>query len=144
MKDSETDIIKQLFAQQIRFEIISRDQDPKYDAKLQNIRTMWKDTFIKEKKVPYVDDYLWHVFSYGLTDFIEGDNATYELRQQFASQTVIFNEIGSYLLFCFDKIPIIEMKNYIDDVYVSHHNMKWTYVLPHDSPQMGPYFKYKS
>ncbi|MFW5761507.1 MAG: DUF4275 family protein [Cyclobacteriaceae bacterium] len=27
-----------------------------------------------------------------------------------------------------------------DDIYICHHNMKWTYVITHESPDLGPYF----
>lgn len=32
------------------------------------------------------------------------------------------------------------MDDFFDDIYIAHPNMKWTYVIPHESPEMGPYF----
>jgi len=140
------DIINQLESQNLEFKIIYS----KYDKDSTNNREIlkalidkWKDEFIGSSKVPYVDQYLWHVFSYKIKHCIEGKNALQEYSKQYSADCYIFNQSQTYLIECRKSIPNIELKNFLDDIYLCHHNMKWTFVLPHEIPNMGPYFATK-
>jgi hypothetical protein len=44
------------------------------------------------------------------------------------------------LIECINSVPEIELDDFIEDVYIAHSNMKWTYVVPHEIPDIGPFF----
>ena len=114
----------------------------KNESRGRNIKTVekWKTKFIADREAPYLDSYLWHIFSFGSTKSIEGEEATKECLNQRNSNVLIFNEPQQYLIECINCIPIIEMDDFFDDIYIAHSNMKWTYVMPHEIPNIGPYF----
>lgn len=141
------DIIDQLEENKYFFQIIYSLEINKSKEKkelLTKVVELWKSIFIEKRKVPYVDQYLWHVFSYKMKKHLEKDKALNELKSQFPTKTYIFNETLTYLIECSDCVPIIELRNFMDDVYICHHNMKWTYVLPHEMPEIGPFFAIKN
>jgi hypothetical protein len=135
-------IIDQLKSQNIDYEILQDNYSPT-NSELDKVVRAWKKKFIGSKTAPYLNKYLWHIFSYKATQSKEGIDAKNELNKQFDSETLIFNETQQYLIRCVNKIPKIEMDDFIDDIYVSHHNFKWTFVIPHEVQSgMGPYFSY--
>lgn len=72
----------------------------------------------------------------------EGKEAERELEKQYDVDTFIFNEPMQFLIRSKGKIPQIVMDDFFDDIYLCHHNMKWTYVIPHEIQVMGPFFSY--
>lgn len=137
---SQIEILKQLKKQGIEFDILYdiHDHNPKDD--LDRIIKKWKEKFIGDKTAPHLDEYLWHIFSYEKVHSITRENATKEYLEQYTADTFIFNEQQQYLIRCKGAIPVLEMDGFIDDIYISHHNMKWTYVIPHEVPYIGPFF----
>jgi len=141
-----SDITNQLKEQKIDYRILYSSRIKLYSENeklIEQISEAWKNEFIGNSKVPYVDQYLWHVFSYKIKESIEGDQALDEYQKQYVSKIYIFNQLKSYLIECKNQMPKIELQNYADDIYICHHNMKWTLVLPHEMPEMGPYFTNK-
>jgi len=136
----EDDIVKQLKKQNIEFNILQKEYDPDKESLVSKTIQKWKKKFISNRSAPYLDSYLWHIFSYDSTKSIEGENATKEYLNQWRTNILIFNESQQYLIECINSIPKIEMEDFFDDIYISHSNMKWTYVIPHEIPGMGPYF----
>jgi hypothetical protein len=128
------DITKQLDNQGVSYEFLTEKELDEIDKK-------WKDKFIGQRTAPHLKNYRWHIFSYH-GDKLEGDKATKEYKRQHPTDIYIFNEGLQYGLKCksTDKLPDIEMEDFFDDIYVCHHNMKWTYVITHESPDFGPYF----
>ena len=136
----EDDIIKQLKEQNIEFKILQSGYNPDLNSLLSITIKKWKKKFIANRKAPYLDYYLWHIFNYGSTKSIEGQGATKEYQNQWKTNVLIFNEPQQYLIECINSIPKIEMDDFFDDIYISHSNMKWTYVIPHEIPEIGPFF----
>jgi hypothetical protein len=133
-------IIEQLKEQNIIYEVLQESFSP-INSELSKVVEAWEKQFIGTKTAPHLNHYLWHIFSYKATESIEGEEATNELKKQYAADTFIFNEPQQYLIRCLKKIPIIEMDDFNDDIYISHHNMKWTYVIPHEVHSgIGPFF----
>lgn len=128
------DITKQLDEQGVSYELLT-------EKDLVNIDKKWRDRFIGKRTAPHLENYRWHIFSFH-GDALEGDEATKEYKKQFPTDIYIFNERLQYGVKCTksDKLPDIEMEDFFDDIYVCHHNMKWTYVITHESPDFGPYF----
>lgn len=136
MKSSITNkIIQQLDNQYIQYEPLSEQE-------LSTIENKWRNRFIGKRTAPHLDNYKWHIFSYHDDNRIEGDRAKNEYIKQYPTVIYIFNETLSFGLKCnsMDKLPDIEMRDCSDDIYICHHNMKWTYVITHESPDLGPYF----
>ncbi|MFT4762845.1 MAG: hypothetical protein ACI9XO_002397 [Paraglaciecola sp.] len=75
-----------------------------------------------------------------MTKCIEGEGATKEYLNQWKNNVIIFNESQQYLIECINSVPEIELDDFIEDVYIAHSNMKWTYVVPHEIPDIGPFF----
>ena len=130
-------ITKQLFAQSVDFSILSA-------AELLEVNSKWRKKFIGTKTAPHIDDYKWHIFSFEVKACIEGEKAIQEYVKQYPCDLYIFNEDLEFGIKCLQThiLPIIDMKDYYDDIYICHHNMKWTYVITHESPFIGPYFCY--
>lgn len=133
-------IIKQLKEQNIEFNLLQTEDNTNANSLISIVIEKWKKKFIDNRKAPYLDCYLWHIFSFGSTKSIEGEDAKKEYLNQWKTDVLIFNESQEYLIECIDTIPIIEMKDFVDDIYVAHPNMKWTYVIPHEFPAFGPFF----
>ena len=137
------DIIKQLDDQDIQYEILQDGFNPDKDSDLSKVVKAWTNKFIGARTAPSLDIYMWHIFSFNATDKVEGQKAKDELVRQFDADTLIFNEPQQYLIKCIKRIPIIQMEDFTDDIYLCHHNMKWTYVIPHEVHSgMGPYFSH--
>lgn len=133
-------IIKQLQIQNIDFHVLQKEYNPDKKSLVSKTIDKWKKKFIADRTAPYLDNYLWHIFSYGSTKSIDGENAMKEYLNQSKTNILIFNERQQYLIECVNSIPKIEMNDFFDDIYISDSNMKWTYVIPHEIPEMGPYF----
>lgn len=87
-------------------------------------------------------NFKWHGFSYKYETAIEGSLAMQEYQNQWIAPYFVFGEDGTWSYEC-------KSKNYPDfsvlhaDIYVVHHNMKWTMVFTHEQPHEGPYFASK-
>lgn len=136
----EDSIIRQLENQNIKYNFLQKEYNSNIDSILSITIKKWKEKFIVGRKAPYLDAYLWHIFSYGSTKSIQGEEATQEYLKQWKTKVLIFNEPQQYLIECIDSIPEIEMDDFFDDIYIVHSNMKWTYVIPHEIPDIGPFF----
>lgn len=132
-------IIKQLIEQQIEFEIIQNKPIKSSEDELSKTVFAWRNKFIRNKKAPYLNQNMWHIFSYEVSPYLEKEAAIIELKKQYLADTFIFNERLQFLIQCKNGIPFIKMIDFIDDIYISHHNMKWTYVITHED-DLGPYF----
>jgi len=129
------DITKQLSCQGIIFQFLT-------EPELDEVERKWKAKFIGKRTAPNLDFYKWHIFSYHKDNRIEGEKAIAEYKHQFPADLYIFNERLQYGLKCLkaSTVPDILMDDFTDDIYISHHNMKWTFVLPHEIPHIGPFF----
>jgi len=132
-------IISQLTNQGIGYNLLQDEFDPSSSCKINKVIKNWSKKFINGKYAPHLNQYLWHIFSFETTKACKGDSALQELKKQKHTKTIIFNEQRQYLIECFDKIPILRMDDFTDDIYLSHLKMDWTYVITHEE-SFGPYF----
>lgn len=110
----------------------------------------WLDTYAHQVRAKHgkwvVDGYRWHGFSSRLVPSVDGDDAIDHYLDQWASETVLFDEQLTFCLRCEKTKPhrsIVESLGF-HDFYLCHHNMKWTLALTHESGWLGPYFSSKS
>lgn len=84
----------------------------------------------------------WYCFYREDHKALEGAKAFEAYQQQWLALIVIFDESEGWLIEC-------EVKEFPDfstlqqDIYVFHHNMKWTMVFTHEQPYDGPFFAVK-
>ncbi len=134
------DIIRLLKKQNIGFSILQKQYNSNGSSPVSQTVEKWEKKFIANKDAPHLNEYLWHIFSFRLTKSIEGELATKEYLNQRKSTVLIFNEDRDYLIECVNSIPKIEMDESSHDIYIAHSNMKWTYVITHEIPDIGPFF----
>lgn len=85
----------------------------------------------------------WHGFSYELEPSIWGAEAMDAYMEQWSAEFVVFDEDLTCSYSC-------KARRYPDlaplgwDIYVAHHNMKWTMVFTHEQPDIGPFFAVKT
>lgn len=85
------------------------------------------------------DKFKWHGFSSGMQDSLSGEEANIEYKKQYLTDYYIFNENENWCFHCESKI-LPDLSFYGHDIYIAHHNMKWTMVYTHEHPHFGPYF----
>ncbi len=103
----------------------------------------WLGTFaknVKEETGSWIHNrFKWHGFSWKYEKAIEGENALREYQNQWPAPYVIFDEEETWSYRCTsEKYP--DFSAFGADIYVAHHNMKWTMVFTHEQPHDGPYF----
>jgi hypothetical protein len=93
----------------------------------------------KEKGVWIWNDYRWHGFSFELEPCVAGLDALAKYQSQYPARFFVFDEDGEWCYVCergrYPDLSVCE-----DDMYVSHHNMKWTMAFTHEQPGIGPFF----
>jgi hypothetical protein len=113
--------------------------------------TNWKKKLLegisKQEQDNYsLEKYLWHMFSFNLKPSLQGTSAISKYQNQFfKSFYLIIYQEGMVILCNSDKcIPYHDLlaikaemkKNH--DIYITHQNFKWTFVIPHEI-SFGPY-----
>ncbi len=109
----------------------------------QQVETRWLATFaalVKRQHGVWIYRRLkWHGFSYRIQPCLEGQEALERYSSQPSGAFYVFNEDMSCCWLC-QSDPYPDFTSYHDDVYVAHHNMKWTMAFTHEQPQIGPFF----
>ena len=83
--------------------------------------------------------YRWHAFSFHRNPCLNGVAALSAYRSQWSAPFYVFDETLSFCALC-------EAKSYPDlsalrrDIYVTHHNLKWTMAFTHEQPDLGPFY----
>lgn len=107
------------------------------------VRSRWLSTFaanvLKQKGVEVFQGYMWHGFSFGMEVSLEGEAAQQEYQKQFQAEYVLFDEDFNFCLAC-EPSAYPDLTELMDDLYVTHANMKWTMVFTHEQPGIGPFF----
>ena len=85
------------------------------------------------------DKFKWHGFSSGMQYSLSSEEASKEYSKQYLTDYYIFNEKEDWCFHCKSKI-LPDLSFLRDDIYITHHNMKWTMVYTHEQPHLGPYF----
>lgn len=112
-------------------------------AKAKMIVKKWDQVFaqkVKETTGTWVHKrFRWHAFSYNFTASNSGPLALSEYLGQWPAPFVLFDENLKWCYKCEAEIyPDLTALGL--DIYVSHHNMKWTMVFTHEQPDIGPFF----
>ncbi|MEM8542305.1 MAG: DUF4275 family protein [Pseudomonadota bacterium] len=112
-------------------------------AEREDIEKRWLREFAKNVKSETGSwvhaKFKWHGFSYKYETAIEGSRAVQEYQRQWAASYFVFDEDGTWSYGrTSEKYP--DFTPIRADIYVVHHNMKWTMVFTHEQPNNGPYF----
>ncbi|CAG7594692.1 hypothetical protein PAESOLCIP111_00006 [Paenibacillus solanacearum] len=113
----------------------------------QYLRGVWEENFAEqlsadEKKKIYLEQYLWHVFSYKKILCLKNDQAIMEFNKVIKSQRTcyIFFQHSDLALIVESSSSITsEDLEYDDDIYIVDKGFTWTYIQTHEE-QCGPYF----
>ena len=136
MTQDARQIEKILAANRVAFERL----DP---AEQEDVRTRWLQTFagnVKRETGSWVHNrFRWHGFSYGFEAATEGQDALRAYQGQWCASFVVFGEADGWAYRCHaDRYP--DFTPLGEDIYVAHHNMKWTIAFTHEQPDIGPFF----
>jgi hypothetical protein len=128
---------------------ISIEEIPKWGTYL---RGKWTEKFAKhlshaEQKAIFLTDqggvsgYLWHLFSYNKTDYLEGTLAEAEFNKIAKDSCFIFYQHSDDVLSITnaEKLKSVDVKEEMD-IYVVDKEFNWTFVVTHESGLCGPYF----
>ena len=112
----------------------------------QRVEERWLQAFAarvkKEKGTPIYMGFKWHGFSYGIEPAKTGEVALRAYQSQWAAPFYVFDEKLDSCLKC-EGQPFPNLSELRADLYVVHHNMKWTMVFTHEQPDLGPFFTTK-
>lgn len=109
------------------------------------LRKQWEEKFTgnlsnTQKNKIYLNQYLWHIFSYQQVEHLSGQEAVKAFNIIKKSECFIFyqhDEVAIKLINSKDiKAEDFENEN---DIYLVDKNMTWTYVHTHED-SCGPYF----
>ena len=123
------------------FELVELDQKRAW-----SVEKAWLEVYARHVKHEtgswVVDRFHWHGFSNGFEKYIEGEEAFAALKDQWPVTMVLFDEAVS---FCYEIAATSKFEQLIEicrfgDLYLSHHNMKWTIAFTHEDGWYGPYF----
>lgn len=112
------------------------------------LRQRWREAFLQGVDVEniYLDQFLWHVFSYNRLEALTGEEASARLNSAGSSVLYIFlNDVRIYdrdICYRLENAAAFrhEMLDCYQDVYVTDENCSWTYVKTHEEGLCGPYF----
>lgn len=124
---------------------------------LNEIKNKWIEVFAghlseKERKSEiYMDNYLWHLFSYEKRECLEGNNARNAFDKLKKNGYYVFfedytykYELNKYKGKAFEVIDYNKLRakdfNKQNDIYIVDKDFKWTYVNTHERDYCGPYF----
>lgn len=109
------------------------------------LRNFAPDLSKKDYKNCYVDQYIWHVFSFGLiTDgVLKGDEARRAFDKAVKDDCYCLDIFGSKTVT--DNLPskydtAEKIDNELIEFYVVAKDYTWTYIKTHENDMCGPYF----
>jgi hypothetical protein len=117
----------------------------KADFDGQDIKRMWEQAFAEgidafEKETIYMDQFLWHVFSYKRKPCLSSEAAVAAFLAVPKQECYVFYQDYNFVLYIENAADLtaadLEGES---DIYIVDKSFKWTYVQTHES-QCGPYF----
>ncbi|AWD67618.1 DUF4275 family protein [Priestia aryabhattai] len=113
-------------------------------------RKQWEHEFAdalsaSQKKKIYMDEFLWHAFSYEKLPCLQGEQAVQAFEQQAKYDCYLFFEHEEEVLKLSKcrQLTNADLSGntnmYLEDLYVVDKDFTWTYVITHES-SCGPYF----
>ncbi len=123
------------------------DFDPLNANEGREVIQYWHRTFagnVKKSTGSWIHNrFRWHGFSYGYQNARAGDEAFNAYKNQWPAPYVVFDEDINWSYSCVSgSYP--DFTSFSADIYVAHHNMKWTMVFTHEQPDIGPFFAEQS
>lgn len=121
---------------------ISFDPCP-YDAI--QLKTMWENSFAKSlsnetKKNIFMNQYLWHSFSYGILNAKQKGKARQSFNQIKKESVYVFNQNKDETFLISDAQDLKAADfDFEEDVYIVDVDFRWTYVKTHEIC-CGPYY----
>lgn len=114
----------------------------------ERIREKWINSFLKDVDTNniYIDQFLWHVFSYERLIAAKLVDAEDCLNKVSSNTLYVFlndaNVYGKDICYRLENAAAFnhEMLQCYSDVYVTDEDFTWTYVRTHEDGQCGPYF----
>ena len=107
---------------------------------------LWLQTFaIKVKKETgswIYNDFRWHGLSWETENAVGGEKALEIYLSQWPAPFIVFDEGQTWSYLC-NPASYPDFSEFGADIYVSHHNMKWTMAFTHEQPDIGPFFLLK-
>ncbi|WP_256710910.1 DUF4275 family protein [Paenibacillus sp. FSL A5-0031] len=110
-----------------------------------DMKREWEDVFAEgldaeEKTNIYMEQYLWHVFSYTKKPCLSDEQAVEAFRNEPKKACYVFYQQHDLVLFLEDAARLMpEDVEGEQDIYIVDEHFKWTYVVTHES-ELGPYF----
>jgi hypothetical protein len=109
----------------------------------ETLRMRWQDAFLDgvNTKDIYIEQYLWHVFSYKRLIASDREEAQGCLNRERSSALYVFfnSEDTCYRLESAESFTSDMVECYLD-VYITDERFTWTYVRTHETGCCGPYF----
>ncbi|MGO4371237.1 DUF4275 family protein [Paenibacillus sp. 2TAB19] len=113
--------------------------------KAQELRDRWEWLFARGidqtfKKEIYLEQYLWHLFSYKKLSGLAEAEAEDAFHTQDKGECYLFYQNRDHVLYIADASRLTaDLLRMEQDVYVVDRDFRWTYVNTHES-DLGPYF----
>ncbi|MFZ0443209.1 MAG: DUF4275 family protein [Bacillus sp. (in: firmicutes)] len=110
------------------------------------LRKKWEDHFANHlsdnaKKSIYLDDFLWHVFSYEKRACLQEEQADIDFNRELKKFCYLFYQ-QSDEAFILENATSLNANDLLneEDVYLVDKEFNWTYVKTHETGLCGPYF----
>jgi hypothetical protein len=110
-----------------------------------DMKREWEDVFAEglnaqEKTNIYMEQYLWHIFSYSKKPCLSDVQAVEAFRNETKKACYVFYQGHDLALLIEDAAQLMpEDLEDEQDIYIVDKDFKWTYVVTHES-ELGPYF----
>ncbi|WP_102272384.1 DUF4275 family protein [Cytobacillus massiliigabonensis] len=113
------------------------------------LRKQWEDNFAnhldnREKQSIFLEDYLWHIFSYEKKNCLKDNQADIAFNKEGKKFCYVFYQHSNDALIL-ENASLLNADDFSneEDVYVVDKEFKWTYVRTHETGWCGPYFNRK-
>lgn len=110
------------------------------------LRGKWKENFANhlstnQKRAIYLQQYLWHLFSYEERKHLAGEEAVSAfLEQKKGKCTIFFQHVDdAYVLEHAASLVLTDLVTDHEDLYVMDWNGNWTFIITHER-EFGPYY----
>ena len=96
---------------------------------------------IKKRDHIYLDEFLWHVFSYDKRNCLQEEQADIAFNRESKKSCYVFYQ-HSDDAFILENATALTADDLIseEDIYVVDKEFSWTYVRTHETGLCGPYF----
>lgn len=117
-----------------------------YDLDAGTLKIRWEGIFTNalsqdEKKQIYLQQFLWHIFSYEKVPHLKNDMAR-EAFNKIPKSTVIGFYQHNETVFLYENAALLRDTDFDleDDFYLVDPDFHWTYTVTHEKGLCGPYF----